>query len=74
MAEIGGIMDKDDYKLKTRRWLAWVIGGMAGATAVFCVVYGAINDQLELVTLGAGCLFTNLGYIINYLFKKTSEE
>lgn len=63
------------YKLITRRYIAW--GFIATATLVICfiAVWGAITEQIALVTLAAGGLLTEIGTALGFYFsKKTSEE
>lgn len=68
-------MDKELYKLITRRWLAWCIGGLFAGTAAAVTLWGAYTSALELVTAGIGIVGTALGAIIGFYFgKKMSEE
>lgn len=63
------------FKLVTRRWLAWCIGGLFAITASFLVIWGAVTGVLILVTAGIGVVGTGLGAIIGFYFgKKMSEE
>jgi hypothetical protein len=65
----------DEFKLVTRRGLAWGIGGLMAATVSFIAVWGAITGTDEFVTLAVGIGGTTIGSILGYYFaKKTSEE
>lgn len=67
--------NNEQYKLKTRRWLAWGVGGIAVVTICFIAVWGTVSNITELVTLAAGILGTALGSVIAFYFsKKVSEE
>ncbi len=61
-------MDQELFKLLTRRYIAWPLMGVALLSAGFLVVYGALSRQTELVTLGAGALFAELGTVIGFYF------
>lgn len=68
-------MDNEKFKLLTRRWIALPLVSAAIAGGLFLVVFGALSHQLELVTLGGGALFTQLGGVVGFYFaKKLSEE
>jgi len=68
-------MDNDHFKLVTRRYLAWGVGGLAVLVLSFIAVWGAIQGVMELVTLAGGILGTTLGVVIAFYFsKKISEE
>jgi len=68
-------MNNDLFKLITRRYLAWGIGGVAVATVAFTGVWGVLTATIELVTLSLGILGTSIGSIIGFYFgKKMSEE
>lgn len=68
-------MNNELFKLITRRYLAWCIGGLFSITASFLVIWGAVFSVPELVTAGVGIVGTGLGAIIGFYFgKKLSEE
>jgi hypothetical protein len=63
------------FKLVTRRYLAWCIGGLFTITASFLTIWGAVTATFELVTAGIGIIGTGLGTIIGFYFgRKVSEE
>lgn len=63
------------YKLITRRYLAWGIGGLFAATASFVTGWGAVSGAMELVAAGIGIIGAIIGTIVGFYFgKKTSEE
>ena len=67
--------NEEHYKLVTRRYIAWGIGALATTTVAVIVVWGAVTDQSEFVTLAGGGLIGLIGSIIGFYFiKKTSEE
>lgn len=69
-------MDNNErFKLVTRRVVFWGFAAIATLTLAFIAVWGALNDQIEYVTLAAGGLLTELGAVIAFLTaKKISEE
>jgi len=68
-------MNNEVFKLITRRYLAWGIGGSFTVTACFVTVYGALTAQAEFVAAGLGIASTSIGFILGYYFaKKTNEE
>jgi len=68
-------MNNEKFKLVTRRIIFWFFIPLAALTLSFITVWGAITEQVELVTLGAGALAAELGAIIAFLTaKKISEE
>ena len=68
-------MNNEQFKLNTKRYLAWGIGGLATATVAFTGIWGTITNQIELVTLAIGGLIGVLGSVMGYYFgKKVSEE
>ena len=68
-------MNNELFKLITRRYLAWGIGGLAVVTVAFTGVWGVLTNAIELVTLSLGILGTSIGSIIGFYFgKKLSEE
>ena len=69
-------MDENElYKLKTRRWLAWGVGGTFTTAVCFIAVWGAITGVTELVTLAMGIAGTSIGTILGFYFgKKVAEE
>lgn len=68
-------MENEKFKLITRRYLAWGLGGVAVATIAFIGVWGAIHNQAELVTLAGGGLIAIISGLVGFYFgKKTSEE
>lgn len=63
------------FKLITRRCIALPIIAVGVAAAAFLIVFGAVSRQIELVTLGAGALFAEMGTVVAFYFvKKMSEE
>jgi len=65
----------ENYKLTTRRYLAWGFVLIATLVISFVAVYGALTAQTELVTMAAGGLLTEIGAIIGFYYsKKISEE
>lgn len=63
------------FKLTTKRYLAWGIGGLAGAAIAFTGIWGTITSQIEFVTLAIGGLIGVLGTVVGFYFsKKTNEE
>lgn len=67
--------NNDLFKLVTRRWIALPLIGVALGCAAFLVVYGAMSAQLELATMGAAAIFTEMGAVVAFYFcKKVSEE
>ena len=65
----------EQFKLNTRRWLAWVLVGMAALVLAFIAVWGAVTSQLALVTLAGGGLLAELATVVGFYFgKKASEE
>ena len=68
-------MDNELFKLITRRYLAWGIGGLFTLTVAFITVWGAIRGPEALVTAGLGIIGVSVGAVIGFYFgKKTSEE
>lgn len=68
-------MNNEVFKLVTRRYVALPLVGAAVAAGLFMVVYGAISEQIELVTMGGAALFTEMGAVTAFYFsKKLSEE
>lgn len=68
-------MNNEIFKLTTKRYLAWGVGGLAVATVAFTGIWGTLTNQIELVTLAIGGLIGILGTIVGFYFgKKTSEE
>lgn len=68
-------MDKELYKLVTRRYIAWTFIGIATLILGFIAVWGALTEQTALVTLAGGGLLAELGTAIGFFFgRKTSEE
>ena len=66
---------EEQYKLTTRRYLAWGLGGLAIATVAFTGIWGVVVNATELVTLSLGILGTAIGSIIGFYFsKKVSDE
>ena len=67
-------MDNNSFFMKTRRYLAWGLAGVAAITLSFLAIFGALTGQMELVNLGAGALIAALSGVIGYyLGKKTSQ-
>lgn len=67
--------NNEKFKLNTRRWLAWGVGGVAIAVIGFTGVWGLMKGMMEAVTLSVGILGTTIGSIIVFYFgKKASEE
>ena len=68
-------MDNDLFKLITRRYLAWGVGGSFAVTACFVTIYGALTAQTEFVAGGLSIASTSIGFVLGYYFaKKTNEE
>lgn len=68
-------MNNELFKLNTKRYLAWGIGGLGVTTVAFTGVWGTITSQIEFVTLAIGGLIGIIGTIVGFYFsKKTSEE
>lgn len=67
--------NNEQFKLNTRRWLAWGVGGVAIGVIGFAGVWGVLNNMMEVVTLSIGILATTIGSVIAFYFsKKLSEE
>lgn len=67
--------NNEQFKLNTRRWLAWGVGGVAIGVIGFAGVWGVITGAIEIVTLSIGILGTTIGAIMAFYFvKKLSEE
>lgn len=66
----------DDYKLKTRRYLAWGAVGLAMATCSFVAIYSIMFTCgcQELASLALGILGTSVGSIIGFYFSKKLKE
>jgi len=68
-------VDNDNYKLVTRRWLAWGVGGLFSLTVCFTAVWSVIYGLDSYVTLAVGIAGVSIGAVLGYYFgKKTSEE
>ncbi len=71
-------MDNNEkFKLTTRRYLAWGLGGLATTGSVFAVVWHQIfgTGCSEIASTALGGLLVIIGGIIGFYFaKKTSEE
>ena len=64
-----------EFKLITRRWIAWGTVFPTMLTLCFLAIWGAVSGAIELVTLSVGVIGTMVGGIVGYFFgKKTSEE
>lgn len=67
--------DNGVFKLVTRRVLAWGVVFPVILMMCFLAVYGAITEQIELVTLAVGFTGGSVSSIlILYFGKKISEE
>lgn len=67
--------NNEKFKLNTRRYLAWGIGGGSVSVIAFVGIWGTLTNQPTLVTLAGGGLIGFIGAIVGYYFgKKTSEE
>jgi len=65
----------EEFKLLTRRVLAWGIGLPITYTLCAGLIYGLVKGQMEVVTLCAGILGTAIGSVIGFYFgKKVAEE
>ena len=68
-------MDNDAFKLETKRYLAWGIGGIAVGTLAISALYTVYTGATELATLTLGMLGTTVAGIVGFYFgKKVSEE
>ena len=67
-------MENELFKLVTRRLIFWFFVPLATLTLTFFTVWGALTEQIELVTLGAGALAVELGTIIAFLTSKKLSE
>lgn len=68
-------MDNELFKLKTRRYLAWGIGGLFAATVAFVAIWGVLASIDAYVTMAVGIAGTSIGGVLGFYFsKKTSEE
>lgn len=67
-------MSTELYKLATRRIVAIPLVAVATTASLFLIVYGSFTKQTELVTLGAGPIFMELGALTAYYFSKKLEE
>lgn len=66
---------QEKFKLITRRYLAWGVGGIAIITVAFAGIWGVLTATIELVTLSLGILGTTIGTIVGFYFsKKVGEE
>ena len=59
-------MENEIFKLVTRRYLAWGIAGMATLVMAFIAVWGAVTEQIALVTLAGGGFLAELGTVIGF--------
>ncbi|GAI23858.1 unnamed protein product [marine sediment metagenome] len=67
--------DNEQFKLNTRRYLAWGIAGMATLVLAFIAAWGTVTSQIALVTLAGGGFLVELGTVVGFYFgKKASEE
>lgn len=67
----------EHFKLITRRYLAWGLGGLATASLVFVVVYSLIFECgcREMASTAIGGLIAIVTGLIGFYFgKKASEE
>ncbi len=65
----------EQFKLNTRRWLAWGIGGLFAITIAFIGIWGTIHQITEYVTLAGGFAGGSLSSVLVFYFsKKLSEE
>lgn len=68
-------MNLELFKLITRRYLAWCIGGLFAITVAFITIWGALTGSEALVTAGLGIIGVSIGAMLGFYFgKKTSEE
>ncbi|MBA7554058.1 hypothetical protein ES705_46670 [subsurface metagenome] len=68
-------MDNELFKLLTKRVLAWGFVGIALLVLAFIAIWGAITEQMAMVTLAAGGLIAGASTVVGFYFgKKTSEE
>lgn len=69
------MVDSENFKLNTKRYLAWVVVFIAVSTGAFIAVWGALNRIDAYVTMAVvGLLELAAGIIGFYFGKKTSEE
>jgi len=66
--------DNEQYKLNTRRMLAWGVGGLAAVTIAFVGIWGTVTEQIELVNLSIGFLGGVLSAIVTFYFAKKASE
>ncbi len=65
----------EQFKLTTRRWLAWGIGGLFAITIAFVGIWGTIHQITEYVALAVGFAGGSVsGVLVFYFGKKLSEE
>lgn len=67
-------MDYEMFKLVTRRYLFWGFAVLATVTLCFIAIWGTITEQTALVTLAGGGLLTEMGAVVAFYARKTSEE
>lgn len=69
--------DNELFKLTTRRFIAWGLGGLATSALAFAVIWHQIMGSgcSEIASTASGGLLVIIGGIVGYYFgKKTSEE
>lgn len=68
-------MTHDEYKLKTRRYLAWGIVGSACLIGGFVAVWGAVKGVDSYVAIGAVGLLEMAAAAVGFYFaRKLNEE
>lgn len=70
-------MDNDHFKLTTRRYLAWGLGGLATASLVFVVVWSQITGAVcskcggnALADVAIGGLIAIVSGVIGFYFSR----
>jgi len=66
----------DDYKLKTRRYLAWGATLLGLGTCAFVAIWSIIFSEgcQDLASLALGIIGTTVGGVIGYFFSKKVKE
>lgn len=61
-------------KVVTRWYVAMPLVCGAVLAGLFLVIYGSLTKQIELTTLGAGSLFTELGGVTAFYFAQRVKD